>query len=257
MDNENERSLSFYSHYAAESCMSSVRSHEKMLNHLLSKDDPKGMMTLVPPDMTGAKPRQDREARCQQILDATVRCVRRSGFHGASMSDIAAEAKMSVGVIYRYFANKEAIIEAIVANDLAAMRAKFAEWDKLPDERLLDVLLETLEHAIEHKYCPDHCALALEVLAEAGRNPRVARIVQEADAQERELGRNLCRRIAPDQDEAARTARGEIIAMLFDGMLVRAVSNPDIDRAQLLAGLRQVMRVLFTMPDETNPLPSL
>ncbi|ESQ91281.1 hypothetical protein ABAC460_06865 [Asticcacaulis sp. AC460] len=198
----------------------------------------------------GTKPRPSREARRQHILEATLRCVRRSGFHGASMADIAAEAKMSVGVIYRYFANKEAIIEAIVANDLAEMRAKFAEWDATPDERLMEVLLETMEHAIAHKYDPDNSALALEVLAEAARNPRVAAIVQAADIEERELGRGLCRRLNPGfGDPALMDARGEIIGMIFDGMMIRAISNPHTDRKALLLGLRQVMQVLFTMPE--------
>jgi len=195
------------------------------------------------------RPRLSREERQQHILNAALRCVRRSGFHGASMSDIAAEAKMSVGVIYRYFANKEAIVEAIVASDLAEMRAMFAEWENEPDDKLLDTLLDTLEQTIEHKYTPDNAGLALEVLAEAARNPRVAAIVERADAQERELGRSLCRRISPDRDQAQLEARGEIIGMIFDGMMIRAISNPQIDRKALLKALRQVMSVLFTLPD--------
>lgn len=206
-------------------------------------------MTESPIVATGTKPRQSREVRQQQILDATLNCVRKSGFHGASMADIAAEAKMSVGVIYRYFANKEAIIEAIVANDLAEMRAKFAEWEATPDERLLDTVLEVLEHAIEHKYMCGNAAMALEVLAEAGRNPRVAAIVQAADVQERELGRNLCRRLNNGSDPAAMDMRGEIIGMIFDGMMIRAICNPDIDRKAMLAELRPVMRILFTVGD--------
>lgn len=193
------------------------------------------------------RPRQSREERRQQILDATLRCVRRSGFHGASMADIATEAKMSVGVIYRYFANKEAIIEAIVANDLAEMRAKFAEWDETPDDQLLDTLLETCAFALDHKYCPDNSGLALEVLAEAARNPRVSAIVQAADVQERELGRHLCRRLNPDCDPARLDARGEVISMLFDGMMIRAISNPNTNRQALITELRDVMRWLFVL----------
>lgn len=156
---------------------------------------------------------------------------------------------MSVGVIYRYFANKEAIVEAIVASDLAEMRAMFAEWESVPDDALLDTLLGTLERAIEHKYTLDNAGLALEVLAEAARNPRVAAIVERADAQERDLGRSLCRRISPGRDQVQQDARGEIISMIFDGMMIRAISNPQTDRQALLAALRQVMTVLFTLPD--------
>ncbi len=46
------------------------------------------------------------ESRRQQILDAACDQVRQSGFHGASMADIARAAGLSVGQIYRYFENK-------------------------------------------------------------------------------------------------------------------------------------------------------
>lgn len=198
------------------------------------------------------KARESREIRQQRILDATVRCVRRSGFHAASMADIAAEAKMSVGVIYRYFANKEAIIEAIVGKDMAEMRAKFGQWDATPDDKLLDSLLAIVDEAIEHHYGLDKAGLALEVLAEAARNPRVAAMVARADAQERELGRTLWRRIAPHLTGDALAAREEVMVMLFDGMMVRAVSNPNVDRAALSRAFKQAMRVLMTLPaDET------
>ena len=40
-------------------------------------------------------------------------CFAKRGFHQASMHDISAEARISVGLIYRYFANKEAVIAAM------------------------------------------------------------------------------------------------------------------------------------------------
>ena len=195
-----------------------------------------------------SKPRQDPEARRKHILEATARCVRRSGFHGASMADIAAEAKLSVGIIYRYFANKEAIIEAIVAADLADLRAKFAEFDDVPDDKVLDTLLDGLEQALEHKYTPDTAALALEVLAEAARNPRVAAMVAGADAQERELGRGLCRRLTPGSPPVDIDARSEILAAMFDGVMMRVISNPDLDRKGLVVGMRYIMRQMLTLP---------
>ena len=51
--------------------------------------------------------------RKTQILDAAIRCFARRGFHLTSMHDISAEAGISVGLIYRYFANKEAVISAM------------------------------------------------------------------------------------------------------------------------------------------------
>src|SRR5437762_10158253 len=51
--------------------------------------------------------------RPAQILDAAVVCFAKRGFHQASMHDISAEAGISVGLIYRYFQNKEAVIAAM------------------------------------------------------------------------------------------------------------------------------------------------
>ena len=51
--------------------------------------------------------------RRTQILDAALVCFAKRGFHQASMHDISAEAGISVGLIYRYFENKEAVISAM------------------------------------------------------------------------------------------------------------------------------------------------
>src|SRR6476620_744626 len=52
----------------------------------------------------------DRRAK---ILDAAIVCFAKRGFHLTSMHDISAEAGVSVGLIYRYFENKEAVISAM------------------------------------------------------------------------------------------------------------------------------------------------
>ncbi|GGZ39512.1 hypothetical protein GCM10011273_27600 [Asticcacaulis endophyticus] len=157
---------------------------------------------------------------------------------------------MSVGVIYRYFANKEAIIEAIVANDLAEMREKFAEFDTVADDDLIDRLVDIIPMAIEHKYNNEKTALALEVLAEAARNPNVAAIIKKSEAQERELVLTLLRRIyGEDIETSTLLARNEVIAMIFDGMLVRSVCAPDIDRDQMIKWLRKVVRYTFEIKD--------
>ena len=51
--------------------------------------------------------------RRTQILDAAVICFAKRGFHQTSMHDISAEAGISVGLIYRYFENKEEVISAM------------------------------------------------------------------------------------------------------------------------------------------------
>ena len=186
------------------------------------------------------------EARRQQILDAACDCVRQAGFHGSSMAEIAQAADLSVGQIYRYFENKEAIIAAIVAQDLAAMREKFAKLE-MSGRCLADAIAAECPGAVEHNYDTGRAALVLEVLAEAARNPRVASIVRDADAVERTLICQLLEQIRPAGcSDSEMAARGEVLMMLFDGMVMRAVNNPDGDREAIASVMRSAIRHLLS-----------
>src|ERR1700674_5304008 len=77
--------------------------------------------------------------RPTQILDAALVCFAKRGFHQASMHDISAEAGISVGLIYRYFENKEAVISAM------ADRHKQEIHEVLERARHASTLLESLE----------------------------------------------------------------------------------------------------------------
>lgn len=189
--------------------------------------------------------RPSPESRRQQILDAACERVRQSGFHGASMADIAKAAGLSVGQIYRYFENKEAIIAAIVAQDLAEMRDKFAEMESRPGA-LLDAIEAHLPEGIDKCFDPRRATLALEVVAEAARNPKVAAIVRAADDQERALAQTMMGRDRkPEWSEAEFKARCEVVGMIFDGLLMRGVNHPDLDREALADVLRSTVRHLL------------
>lgn len=54
------------------------------------------------------------EQRRQQILEAAVACFARKGFDKTTMVDIAAEAGVSDTLAYRYFSNKQELIDAAV-----------------------------------------------------------------------------------------------------------------------------------------------
>jgi AcrR family transcriptional regulator len=61
--------------------------------------------------------------RTRQIIEATVRCLARDGFSRLTMKRLAAEAKVSQGILHYYFKDKRAILAAAaehVMNDLEA-----------------------------------------------------------------------------------------------------------------------------------------
>src|SRR5438874_13152423 len=86
-----------------------------------------------------SQPQTESSDRHTQILDAALVCFAKRGFHQTSMHDISAEAGISVGLIYRYFQNKDAVISAM------ADRHKKQINEILGQARQASGLLESLE----------------------------------------------------------------------------------------------------------------
>jgi TetR/AcrR family transcriptional repressor of uid operon len=195
--------------------------------------------------------------RRSQILDAALVCFAKRGFHQASMHDIAAEADISVGLIYRYFENKEAVISAM------ADRHKKEISDVLQRARLAPTLLESLEILFTAHCCENEprviSAFVVDLYAEASRNPRVADLVR--DVLQTAMGgvTELISR-AP---EAQNTTHGlspielaELIFAVARGMLMLDVlrpheMTPTERRERQLAVTRRLWRLLFK--PETEP----
>ncbi|WP_421999242.1 TetR/AcrR family transcriptional regulator [Reyranella sp.] len=74
---------------------------------------------------------QRSRATVETLLDATARVLVRDGYDRASTNRIAARAGVSVGSLYQYFPNKEALVAALVARHnremLELVRAALAE----------------------------------------------------------------------------------------------------------------------------------
>jgi AcrR family transcriptional regulator len=115
--------------------------------------------------------------RPAQILEAAIACFAKRGFHQTSMHDISAEAGVSVGLIYRYFANKEAVIAAM------AGRHKHEIHQLLERARQAPSLFESLE-ILFTAHCSESSpkvlsAFVVDLYAEASRNPRIADLVRD------------------------------------------------------------------------------
>lgn len=60
------------------------------------------------------------EQRSRQLLDAAARLMEREGSEAVSMQALAAEAGVSVGLIYRYFGSKDDVLLAVITQVLDA-----------------------------------------------------------------------------------------------------------------------------------------
>jgi AcrR family transcriptional regulator len=116
-------------------------------------------------------PRQERgRVRVEKILDAAAEVIASTGVDAATTNAIAAQANTSVGSLYQFFPNKEAIVDALAAryntelrriNDEAmspeSMLAPLAEIV----DRVVTALLQfhdanpAYRHVYQATHCPD------------------------------------------------------------------------------------------------------
>ncbi|MEW6205063.1 MAG: TetR/AcrR family transcriptional regulator [Pseudomonadota bacterium] len=185
------------------------------------------------------------ELRRQQILDAAAECFRKSGFHGASMSEIAKSFGMSAGHIYNYFESKEAIIEAMVKRDLDQALERIAKIQGEKD--ILKAMLGTVDEGVQRRI--DRSELDTEILAEAARNPKIAATVQGTDAVIREKVTHLIKGIQPLKDappcELNLAAKSTILMALFDGLQIRAIRDPDMKADDIARVLKSVIQQML------------
>ncbi len=119
--------------------------------------------------------------RPAEILARVRSAFAEKGFDGASMQDLARAAGMSVGNFYRYFPSKAAIVEALIALDLAEMEADFLAV--LQAASPMQALRALMRHKLAEKQCQADGQIWAEITAAALRKPDICQAACAMDAQ--------------------------------------------------------------------------
>lgn len=175
------------------------------------------------------------EARRRQIMDAAEACFRARGFHAATMAEIATAAGLSVGQIYRFFENKEALIEAITDLQMDELRDTVADVEARDGAASAIRLL--LDKGFEKLRRPGMAALLLEVTAEAARNPKIGAMVHEHDRRIRDAMSNLIAKAQGLDAPQDADCQAEMMCLIFEGCAARVIRNPEMDD-EALEGLQ-------------------
>ncbi len=112
--------------------------------------------------------------RPDELLDAALRLFVRNGFAATKVEDIASDAGLSKGAVYRYFSSKEEIFESLVKRaltpiaDQTSLMARTSQGD--PAMLVKAVLTMIASRLVD----PNTVALPRLVLMEAGKFPALA-----------------------------------------------------------------------------------
>jgi AcrR family transcriptional regulator len=98
----------------------------------------------VAPALRRALRRHTHAAYREAIMEAAAELFGKVGFSDARMSDIAAQAGVSVGTLYNCFDSKDDVIEALRAHKIEALQAALGKVSRMPDPcKRLRSLIET------------------------------------------------------------------------------------------------------------------
>lgn len=176
------------------------------------------------------------QARSAEIREAAMRCFAREGFRATTMRDVAEEAGLSVGALYRYFEGKEDLIRALAAAGREWNQSVRAAVDDR--ETPVDRLLALVDHYLGLLGEPAHrntVALSVRLWGEALDSEVVASELRESYRLQLGFIRELLREIregrgrsesagAGDPDAAARV----VLSLLNDASL-QVLIDPEMD----------------------------
>jgi AcrR family transcriptional regulator len=188
-----------------------------------------------------------REVRKAQILEAAKRRFCDAGFHATTIAEVAKEADVSVGLIYKFYPSKEALIEGIVVADLDTQLSQLTGiLEKHPNDFTM-AMAAASENIVALILDRQRTALMIEIAAEATRNPTLQEFAALAQERVHGLLRERMAALKPegwsmDQMEA----RLLVVKGLVQGIAIELAVQKRHPTCALFQSIEETLRHLLT-----------
>jgi AcrR family transcriptional regulator len=123
--------------------------------------------------------RRRKDARPGELIDAALAAFAQAGFGGTKIDDIAQRAGVAKGTVYRYFATKDELFEAVVRENITPL---FLHLDAMIDDapgsasdQLTAIVQRIYAELIDH---PVRRAVMQILIAEGSRFPHLTEFYQ-------------------------------------------------------------------------------
>ena len=152
-------------------------------------------------------PSQERSRQTvERILDAAARIFHEQGYVGATTNDIADEACLSIGSLYQYFPNKDALLTALTKRHITTTTSSLAAMiGKLPEDSGFDVILRAVVRFLVEQHDLDD--LHLLVMHTAPRTHEINLELEQAKTQLVEIASVLLAKMNIVEDQQMLIAR--------------------------------------------------
>ena len=200
------------------------------------------------------------DAKRARILSAAEHVCARQGVLAARMEEIASEAGVSKGTLYRFFDTKDDLLVAMVIESFAAGHREIGTTlpTDAPPGELLELLVDRLPRVLELQAprAPLHYAVWEVVVREATLRTRLYEYLraffaaQEQGMQAAIRAAQQTGRVRADADAEAFT---DTFLALLSGFIFRATFDPEAANAtRLAAAYRALLRDALLVPEAAD-----
>jgi AcrR family transcriptional regulator len=191
------------------------------------------------------QPRQQRSERTRdQILEAAVQVFSRYGYARGTTNRIAENAGISIGSLYQYYPNKDAILTELASRHLDAGVAATAQHVEAGAITSLEgAMRDIVERAIDnHRQDPEFLRVLMDQAPRSrGIMTKVAELQHDSIRSMRELLSMQPGVTVDDKDAAARLAVLTIESVVHQAMAAPRTLDADVLRSELVAMLTRYL----------------
>jgi AcrR family transcriptional regulator len=195
-----------------------------------------------------------REKRRHCLIDAAWRCMARDGYRNLSVDDVCAEAGLSKGAFYTYFAQKQDLLLALLEDDAAGLSDLVA--DAAGQQPGVEQIRRFLAALVDRGADAAAVHLRADLWAEIASDERVrGRFLQAMQQRRLRLGRLIEQAVAAGElVDVPANALAAVFLALGDGLMLHRVLDPSGFR---WSNVRRALNVLLEglQPDAPAPAP--
>lgn len=191
-----------------------------------------------------------REEQRAKILDGARKVFARKGM-AATMAEVAAEASVSQGLAYRYFANKEAIFHELVEQAVQAGIAGIQRIPRMPGtpgERLELLVSKAWEGRREH---PEYYQVLYQVLDDEATSGDIRELI----GKQGNAYLDVLKQLIVEGQATGEVARGDpdqlviVILSCLDGLTRLALRDPEQVKKHF-PDIGIILRIFKPSPDQ-------
>lgn len=187
------------------------------------------------------------QARRQQILDATFRCLAQKGYSRMTIQDIAAEAGLSVGTLYLYFQSKPEMVRAL--SEQTRKQTDTELHQQFRDDSPLEMLASIFDYVLRSADDPameSVLRVDVQIWAEALFDEELGKILlNELEGRVEDLAALVsdAQKAGHLDERVSANGLARIFMAILSGLTLQKAADPELSLEDLAYPMRSLLRI--------------